>query len=405
MFEYFIAKRYLKSKHRINLITIISIISTLGIMIGVAALIIVISVFNGFSTLVTETFTNVDPHIKISYQNIDDKNKINDILVENKYINDFYPVVEGKVILFNNGNYEVINVKGIPIQENKTFGVLKVIRRGNLNKTENNSIPEIALSFPLTYMLSMRIGDSLYLSPLSELEAAITGFKIPTTSIFKYTALFETNNREYDLRYAFIDYDEAENLLGYKNSSFGYEVLLKNFDDSRKVKNQLETILNNDEIVVESWFDLHKDLYTVMQIERWSAYIILCLIIAIASFNILGSLTMSVMEKKKDIGILKTLGANKKAILKLFTFEGLLIGIIGTISGAFLGIVVCLLQIKFKFYALDPSKYIIDALPVKLLLSDIIIILLTSILLSLFAAYYPARKASSMSVIDSIKWE
>lgn len=405
MFEYFIAKRYLKSKHRINLITVISIISTLGITIGVAALIIVISVFNGFSNLVTETFTNVDPHIKISYQNIDDESYIKNILTKNENISEFYPVVEGKVILFNNGNYEVINIKGIPIVENKSYGIQKVIRRGSLKKTNPNTLPEISLSFPLTYMLSMRIGDSLYLAPLSEIESAITGFKIPTTTLFKYTSLFESNNREYDLRYAFIDYDEAQNLLGYKNSTYGFEVLLNNFDDSKKVKNQLETQLNNKEITVESWFDLHKDLYTVMQIERWSAYIILCLIIAIASFNILGSLTMSVMEKKKDIGILKTLGANKKAILKLFTFEGLLIGVIGTISGAFLGILVCLLQIKFKFYSLDPSKYIIDALPVKLLLSDIIIILLTSLVLSLFAAYYPARKASSMSVIDSIKWE
>jgi lipoprotein-releasing system permease protein len=167
----------------------------------------------------------------------------------------------------------------------------------------------------------------------------------------------------------------------------------------------LQKKLDKNKFIIDTWYDLHKQLYNVMLIERWAAYIILCLIIAVATFNIFASLTMTVIEKKRDIGILRSLGVGKDSIRKIFMTSGLMIGVAGTFTGLVLGILVCVMQMKFKFYALDPMKYIIDALPMKLRFLDLIAISLMALLLSFLAAYFPAKRAAQTVIIESIKYE
>jgi len=142
-----------------------------------------------------------------------------------------------------------------------------------------------------------------------------------------------------------------------------------------------------------------------MQIEKWTAYIILSLIIAIATFNILGSLSMSVIEKKRDIGILRAMGTSEKPILKIFMYEGLLIGIIGTLAGIIIGYFVCYLQIHYNIYPLDPTQYKIDSLPVQIRISDFFFISGVSLLLTFLASLYPAKRAAKVNPIEAIKWE
>jgi lipoprotein-releasing system permease protein len=142
-----------------------------------------------------------------------------------------------------------------------------------------------------------------------------------------------------------------------------------------------------------------------MQVERWSAYIILSLIIAVASFNIMGSLSMSVIEKKRDIGILRAMGTSEKSILKIFMFEGLLIGIVGTFAGALLGYFICFLQLKYNIYPLDPTQYKINSLPLEIRISDFFFISGVSMLLSFLASLYPAKRAARVNAIEAIKWE
>jgi lipoprotein-releasing system permease protein len=142
-----------------------------------------------------------------------------------------------------------------------------------------------------------------------------------------------------------------------------------------------------------------------MQVERWTAYIILSLIIAVATFNILGSLSMSVIEKRRDIGILRSMGATEKSILKIFMFEGLLIGILGTLLGVILGYLVCYIQIHYNIYPLDPTQYKIDSLPIEIKISDFFFISGASMLLSFLASLYPSKKAAKVNPINAIKWE
>ena len=142
-----------------------------------------------------------------------------------------------------------------------------------------------------------------------------------------------------------------------------------------------------------------------MQIERWTAYIILSLIIAVATFNILGSLSMSVIEKRRDIGILRSMGVTENSVLKIFMFEGLLIGIVGTLLGVIIGYIVCYIQIKYNIYPLDPSQYKIDSLPIEIRISDFFFISGASMLLAFLASIYPARRAAKVNPISAIKWE
>lgn len=408
MFEYFLAKRYIKSKHKINLITIISMLSTVGITIGVAALIVVISVFNGFGELVTDTLINFDPHLRISVIDKDANIKEAEKLFSStKEISAFSEYTEGKVILYNNKKYEIITLKGVsPKKENIDWGIHKTLYRGSFSPTKSSGLPEIVINFATALRLgASNIGDTISVMSFQDLKKSIAGFSLLRARKFIVSGFFETNNKEYDLKYVFTSLNTAQKTLNRKNKLSGYEIRLHNIENSDKVKKLLTSKFNNEHFSVKTWYDLHKDLYTMMKVERWTGFIILCLIIAVATFNILGSLTMSVIEKKKDIGILKSMGANNKMIMRIFMLEGILIGVLGTFIGIALGLFICFLQNEFNFYSLDVSKYIVEALPLKVNYFDVLVIGLTSIILSSLASLYPAKRAVKVSIIDVIKWE
>jgi lipoprotein-releasing system permease protein len=409
MFEFFIAKRYLKSKHKVNFITIISILSTLGITIGVAALIIVLSVFNGFGGLVKSILINFDPHVKVTVIAEEGLTKIDSLSSYISKIDEVktaYPFVEGKVVLINENTYEVLNLKGItPNTADDNWGVKNSLFSGEFDITNSDGSDKMIIGLPIHMRLFRRLGDTIAVTSFNNIERTLFNLSLPKTMNFLVTGIFETGNREYDSKYVFTSLESGQNLLGLRNQVTGFELRLNDINDAENVKEKLSDKLSDAEFSVETWYDLHKDLYTVMQLERWAAYIILCLIIAVATFNILGSLTMSVIEKKKDIGVLRSMGVTTKSILRIFMFEGMLIGLIGTAAGTVLGLLVCYLQIEFNLYPLDPAKYIIAALPIKVEWTDIAAITGMSILLTFLASLYPAKRAAKIPVIDAIKWE
>jgi lipoprotein-releasing system permease protein len=409
MLEFFIAKRYIRSKHKLNFITIISFLSTAGISIGVAALIIVLSVFNGFGSLVTSILISFDPHVRVSV--IDERGfaeipKIEEQLGSMKNIQEFYPFVDGKVVLINRQTFEIVTLKGIAEQNgNDNWGVGSKIISGKFDLDDSSGASKIILGLPLALKLSARVGDTLYATSAYNIERTITSLSIPRTQKFVVSGLFESNNRDYDVAFSFTSLNSGQKLFGLQNRITGYEIRLNNIKNAEDVKDQLLSKIPDNLFSVSTWYDLHKDLFSVMLIERWAAYILLCLIIAVATFNIFASLTMTVLEKKKDIGVMRSLGLNKNAILKIFMFEGILVGIIGTTLGLIIGLAVCYLQIEYNFYPLDPTKYIIDSLPVQIKFSDIIAVGLMALFLSFVASLYPAKRAASTVIIESIKYE
>jgi len=405
-FETFIAKRYLVSKHKINFITIISVISIAGISIGVAALIVVLTVFNGFGSLVSTFLMNLDPDIRIEAASYESEKRLDEVageLNKIKYIKDFAPFAEGKVLGYNKGITQVFSLKGIDLSKaNSVYQFQRNIIYGKLNQNKTDGI---IIGLSLADKLQVVTGDSLTIISPVGIESAITQFSMPKTQRFVVTGIFNSNNNDYDESYAFTNLEIAAPLLGYKNTFQGYDIILINGDVYGKVKTILQKIFNEKDFSINTWYDFHQELYSVMQIERWAAYLILSLIIAVATFNILGSLSMSVIEKKRDIGILNAMGTTEKSILKIFMFEGLLIGVIGTLIGVAIGYFVCWLQINYNIYPLNPAQYKVDSLPMEVRISDFFFISGISMLLAFLASLYPAKKAAKVNAIDAIKWE
>jgi lipoprotein-releasing system permease protein len=406
-FESFVAKRYLVSKHKINFITIISIISVLGITIGVAALIVVLSVFNGFGSLVTSFLMNFDPHIRIEMISQEaSSERLEEVLQAKGDIKNYAPFVSGKVLVHNSGLTKVVSLKGIDEQKaEEIYGINKSIIFGNFDLSRKENLPQAIIGLQLADRLQTITGDTITIISPAGVEQALTQFTLPNTRKFIVSGIYSSDNNEYDAFYIFTSLKESQSLLGYRNSVQGFEVSLMDIDEAFNVKDELAKQLDENLYSINTWSDFHKDLYSVMQIERWTAYIILSLIIAVATFNILGSLSMSVIEKKRDIGVLRSMGAGENSIVKIFMFEGLLIGVIGTLAGIFLGYLICYLQLQFNIYPLDPTQYKIDSLPVELRLSDFFYISGVSMLLSFLASLYPAKKTVKVNIVESIKWE
>ena len=407
-YETFIAKRYLVSKHKINFITIISFISVAGITIGVAALIIVLSVFNGFSSLVIDYLMNLDPHIRITaISNEGEKNikELDNLISAQKEVRSYSPYIEGKVLAYSKGITQVVNLKGIDEKKLNTVDQLSENLVDGTEKNFNDANHNVFVGLQLADKLLVMSKDSIILISPSNIEQAITQFSLPTSKKVYVDGIFSSKNNEYDGGYIFCSLKDAQYLFGYKNNFQGYDIKLDDITNSNKIKKVLQSELNPQDYSVESWYDFHQELYSVMQIERWTAYIILSLIIAVATFNILGSLSMSVIEKKRDIGILRSMGATENSVLKIFMFEGLLIGIIGTLLGVIIGYAVCYIQIHFNIYPLDPSQYKIDSLPIEVRLPDFFFISGASMLLSFLASLIPAKRAAKVNPISAIKWE
>jgi len=406
-YESFVARRYLVSKHKINFITIISIISVAGITIGVAALIVVLSVFNGFGSLVTTFLMNFEPHLRVEMISQEaDKEKLAETLNSVNEVENYSPFVSGKVLAYCSGITKVVSVKGIDEKNAENiYEIGKNILFGKFDLSSDNGLPKAIIGLQLADRLQSLIGDTLTLISPAGVEKALVQFSIPVSGRFIVAGIYSSNNNDYDASFVFSSLDDCRKLLGYGNSVQGYEVVLSDIDESSSVKKELESKLDKKLYAVNTWYDFHKDLYSVMQIERWSAYIILSLIIAVATFNILGSLSMTVFEKKRDIGVLRSMGSEGKSILKIFMFEGLLIGITGTLAGIILGYAICLIQINFNIYPLDPTQYKINSLPLELRLSDFFFISGASIFLSFLASLYPAKKAVKLNIVEAIKWE
>jgi lipoprotein-releasing system permease protein len=262
----------------------------------------------------------------------------------------------------------------------------------------------IVLGMTLADRLGATVGSELTLVSPVGVDAMLLQVGQPLMRKCTVVGIYDSRNKDYDAHYAYISLAAARELFRYKNAVSGMELRLRHLSESEDVQRTLAARLGGGYRVM-TWYDLHKDLYSVMKIERWSAYIILCLIVGVATFNVLGSLTMGVVEKRRDIGILKALGATRSSITRVFMFEGILVGLLGTVAGLLIGYTVCLLQIHYALFPLDTTVYIIPAIPVEFRWSDFIAVTLASMALSMLASLYPARKAALLLPVEAIRWE
>jgi len=389
-------------------INIIMLVSIVGITVGVAALVIVLSVFNGFNSVVTQVLVNFDPHIRIEPQtgrSMTVTPAMVEVLKDDKRIAAFAPYIATKALLMTPRVNRVVLVKGVvDTVVGSVSGLVRSTVLGEFVFNDTREQAGIVLGLTLADRLGCTVGSEVTIVSPVGVDALLLQTGQPLIRRCTVAGIYDSNNKDYDAHYAYVSLETARNLFQFGDQVSGIELRLHSIRDAEAVQHSLRQALGTS-VRVSTWYDLHRDLYSVMQIERWSAYIILCLIVGVATFNVLGSLTMGVIEKRRDIGVLKALGATRASITKIFMFEGLLVGTVGTVVGTLIGLVVCYVQIQYQLFPLDPTVYIIPAIPVEIRWTDFVAVSLASMILSTLASLYPARRAARLLPVEAIRWE
>lgn len=397
-----IANRYIFPKHSINFISIITFISILGISLGVASLIIVLSIFNGFRTISEQAILDVDPAIRITSKNsayIDDYPKLVKELRSYSKVKNIVPALQTKAVIVNNDKIAVFELIA-PVSAD-TLNFAKSIAYGTSNIDSNN----VVLGIALADRLKVTIYDTLQIISTKMLEYSFHSLQLPTGITVVPAGLFQGNVKEYDLTNCYANYNIVRKITNVNENKVSYIDIFNDDLDEEAIDMlaaELKQSISHD-FQVLTWKDLNRELYNIMQMERVAVFCVLSLILLIAVFNVFASLAMTVTEKKAEIAILKSIGGSDKFIFRIYLFEGLLIGIIGTVLGLITGVALTIGQSTYKWFKIDASAYIIDAIPVILDSRDVIIICIFSILLSLIATIYPAKKANQINIIQSIR--
>ena len=410
--EYYIARRYLLSKRKVRFINVISFISVTGITVGVAALLIVLAVFNGFQDVVTNVLVGFDPHIRVEQKGAmttSQETEIERSLRAVPNLRGVSPYVSGKAMLVAKSYNDVVFIRGVDDKRiGEVSGLQADVLYGGLSLEDSSGENKIVIGLALADRLASVVGDEIQIISPAGFQTAFSGLSVPQTIKFRVSGIFESNNKDYDANYAYVSIPAAQRLFDLPNKFSGIEMRLDNFRNADDVKGDLVDRFPSTTypgLSISSWYDLHRTLYFVMRMERWTAYILLCLIILVATFNMLGSLSMAVIEKRRDIGVLRALGLHGKGIINIFMLEGLLIGIAGTLFGFLLGLFVLYLQIHYQIFALDTNVFIIPAIPVKIEWGDFIVVALASMGLTFLAAFYPAYRAARTMPAESLRWE
>jgi lipoprotein-releasing system permease protein len=392
----YIAKRYLFARKSRNAINIISAVSVAGVAVGTMALIIVLSVFNGLEGMVSTIFNTFDPNLKITAAEgkvfVADSARLMR-LSEAKGIEAYSLTLEENALLKYGDRQYIAIIKGVDDNFTKVTGIDSSMSDGEFKlRSVGDHRPEAVIGIGVANYLGVNVN---FITPIQIWIPRRTGsinLNPENAFIRKYifpSGIFEIE-QEFDSKYVFIPIDFIRELLEYNNEISSIEIKTDGSEDINKVQSSVKKIFEGN-FVVKNRLEQQDIFYKVMRSERLAIFIILTLILLIASFNIIGSLTMLIIEKERDIEILKSLGADNSLIKKIFIFEGWMISIIGALAGIVLGFIICWIQQRYGLIKLNSESLIMSSYPIILKLKDFIIVPATVLLIGFWAAWYPVR--------------
>lgn len=398
-----ISFRYFRSKKQTGLISFTSYISIFGIALGCFALLISLSILNGFESEISARVIDLESHLRITGSAITDDtlDKVAAAL-KNDNPDIIYPFVMKKSILSNLGSEAVIRLKGIDstIFQTKIMSPAAIMRGANHFNPVTAELPGIVVGYRLADKLGMFLGDTINVINPLDIKSS---YSIPYVGRFVLSGVFRLDLFDYDENLAFIEIGAARRIYKMGDQYSGIDIRFDSYKKVNVIKQRLTTELA-DNYIISSWEDLHRDLFGAMKLEKYGSFLALSFIILIAIFNLTSSLVMLVMEKIREIGMLQTLGMNSAHIKGIFLRLGFITGSIGLLVGLLLATLLCLIQQHYKLIPL-PSVYFIPYLPVELHLLDIAAILTAGLLLIFLGTLYPSQRVGKLTPLEAIQYE
>lgn len=398
---FFISKKYTFSKKHSGFITLISTISIIGISLGVATLIIALSVLNGFEQTITNKIVDFDSHIRItSYKNILPNYTTNSEIIKNKLGNYALFVNPYAALIAIAGTKEIkegVNVKGINPDDNWE-GIKKSIIEGSFKLSKG----EIIIGRKLANKLRVRTNDLVTIFALKNNQLP-TPENFPNIERFRITGIFESGMAEYDDLIAYVSLNDAQKLFSIGDNINGYDIKLNTVSKIDSLTNVLSSELRYPHSV-KSIYQTHRNIFTWIELQKEPIPIVLGLIIIVAVFNIIGTLLMIVLEKTRAIGILKSIGAKRKQIISIFVYQGIFLSIAGIVIGNILALVLTGLQVEYNIISLPSSVYFVSSVPIKLSFEIFLGISLLTFLLCFLVSIIPSYIASRIQPVTSIRF-
>jgi lipoprotein-releasing system permease protein len=367
------------------------------------------SIFNGFREFAENKLQTFDPNIRVLPARgavIQNADSLISIIVKYPETKSIMGVTQGKCVAFNGQILQPVLLESIDNKVAKSvLGIDSSIILGSFDVRGDYGLPSVVLGAGVADRLRIMTGDSLTLASPQMFERMVATH-LPNLGVkVIVSGIFQTGTKDYDATLVYSNIKVGRQLFGINTGDASMiDLRLNSIKDVPNFKSKLEATLG-DKYTVQTWRDLHLDLYNIMELERLATFVVLSLIIVVAVFNVLASLSMTVTEKKADIAILMAQGGTRRLIRNIYIVEGIIIGLIGSGIGTIAGVLLCFGQINYKWFTLDMSKYLIDSIPVIVYPTDVLIVFCFAVLLSIIAGIYPAYRASGVVIAKAVRGE
>jgi lipoprotein-releasing system permease protein len=405
-FELFIALRYLLTKREHSFISVISFMSVLGVGLGVAALIVTMSVMSGFATEFRDKLLGVSSHViaGVAGAPIRDYPAKMEKVAAVDGVTGVTPIIYAEVMLAKGGSPKGVILRGIdPTSARSVLTIPKDMVEGRFEDLAGASnVRGILLGSDLASRLGLTLGSTVNMLTPS-LRGSAVGFT-PRVEVFQVVGIFKTHMYEYDSSCAFVSLQAAQEMLGFKPDTAMYlDVRLADPDQAPQIAGEIVKDLGGMPYYTRTWIDMNGNIFAALKLEKAGMFVVLIMIVLVGSFSIITSLVLLVMEKTRDIAILMSMGATADSIRRVFLLQGCIIGAVGTVLGFGLGLGAAVLLKKFQFIKLPPDVYPMDTIPVRLEWMDLVIIGCTAFLLCFLSTLYPASKAASLKPAEALR--
>ena len=413
-YELFIGLRYLRARRQETFISLITVISVLGVMIGVMTLNVVMAVMTGFEETLRDRLLGINAHIALlkSGDQLSEYEELVQQVVKQEGVVAASPAIYGQVMLTSGSRVSGVVVRGVdPDRVNAVVDLQRYMKQGSIAGLKQQNpvqvqdrtimLPGVIMGERLAAQLGVFVGSPIQVvSPLGSPTAIGV---IPKVRRFVITGLLNTGMSEIDSTLVFMGLADAQKFFELGNAVSNIEIRVDDVNQSREIADRIQLQLGFP-YLTEDWTRLWPNLFSALQLEKTVYFLVLLLMVLIGAFNIISTLVMVVMEKRKDIAILMSMGATRASIRKIFLLKGFIIGIVGTTLGLLLGLVVCTLIAQYRF-ELPKDVFLISTVPVRIYFSNFMIVTVASFIVCLLASIYPARQAAKLDPVEIIRYE